>query len=181
MNNFAWVVKMLFWYLALHRHISAVLKVCTNVASSPGSLHRFTGTNQHGYYFREHLYSQTSLKAWDSEEKLAFSLRLLLSHHIAWLAMFLINCGILISLWASAYHPYTTLTTGKWMISWPSEDSSVEVGSTECSCHKKFIKKISCRNQKDVGMGEWSYWLIKFIYKEWKYYCWQSAWTRTTT
>ena len=32
------------------------------------------------------------------------------------------------------------------------------------------IKKISYRNQKDVGMDGWSYWQTKFTYKEWKYY-----------
>ena len=31
MNNFAWAEIMLFGYLALHRHILAVLKVATNV------------------------------------------------------------------------------------------------------------------------------------------------------
>ena len=32
------------------------------------------------------------------------------------------------------------------------------------------MKKISCRNQKDVGMCGRSYWQRKFTYKEWKYH-----------
>ena len=34
----------------------------------------------------------------------------------------------------------------------------------------RIYEKISCRNQKNVGMGGWSYWQTKFTYKEWKYY-----------
>ena len=94
---------------------------------------RFKELYQRGYYFRECLYSQTSLKAWDSKEKPAFLLRLPPSCHIAWLAMFSIDPGILISLYASAHHPYTTLATGEWMIFWSGEDSPVEVRPTECS------------------------------------------------
>ena len=90
----------------------------------------FKGFNQCGYYFREHLYSQINLKAWDREEKQAFSSRLILSSHIARLAMYPIDPGILISLYASAHLPYTTLATGEWMICWPLEDSPVEVRPT---------------------------------------------------
>ena len=100
MNYFVWAAKTLFGYLALHRRISAVLKVSTSME----------------YYFSEHLYSQTSLKAWDSEEKQAFSSRLPLSRHIAILAMYPIDPGILISLYANAHHPYSTQATGEWMI-----------------------------------------------------------------
>ena len=104
-------------------------------SASQAHFSSFKGLHQRGYYFREHLYSQTSLKAWDSEEKQAFSSRLPLSRHIARLATYPIDPGILISLYASAHHPYTTLATGEWMIFWPGEDTPVEVRSTECSRH----------------------------------------------
>ena len=107
----------------------------------------FIGLHKCGYYFREHLYSQISLKAWDSEEKQAFSSRLPLSRHIAQLATYPIDPGILISLYASAHHPYTTLATGEWMIFWPGEDTAIEVGSTECRRHLVFQSSLHVRLQ----------------------------------
>ena len=59
------------------------------------------------------MYGQNSLKVQDSEEKPAFLLRLLLRSHIAQLlAMFSVDPGILLSLYASTLHPHTTLATG---------------------------------------------------------------------
>ena len=121
MNNFAWVAITYF-------RISG---------ASQAYFGRFKGCYQRGYYCRDCLYSQISLKVWDSE-KLAFSSRLPRRHHIAWWGTFSADPGIVISLYASAHHPYTTLATGEWMIFWPSEDSPVEVGPTECSCHLVF-------------------------------------------
>ena len=129
MNNFAWAAKTLFW-------ISG---------ASQAHFGSFKGLNQRGYYLREHLYSQTSLKAWDCKEKQEFSSRLPLSRHIARLATYPIDPGILISLFASAHHPYTTLATGEWMISWPGEDSPVKVRPTECSRHLVFQSSLHVR------------------------------------
>ena len=59
-------------------------------------------------------------------------------YNIAYLvATFSVNPGILIiiSLYASVHHLYTTLATGEWMISWLDENISNDVRSTECSCH----------------------------------------------
>ena len=129
MNNFAWAVKTLFW-----------------ISGAPQAhFGSFKGLYQRGYYCREHLYSQTSLKAWDSEEKQAFSSRLPLSCHIAWLATYPIDPGILISLYTSAHQPYTTLATGQWMIFWPGEDTGVEVRSTECSRYLVFQSSLHVR------------------------------------
>ena len=105
MNNFAWAAITYFRIFG----------------ASQAYFGRFKGCYQCGYYCREHLYSQISLKVWDSEEKQAFSSRLPLSRHFAPLAAFSIVPGIIISLYASAHHPYTTLATGEWMIFWPSE------------------------------------------------------------
>ena len=105
----------------------------------------FKDLYQRRYYFREQLYSQTSLKAWDSEEKLVFSSRLPLRRHIGRLATYPIDPGIVISLYVNAHHLYTTLATGEWMIFWPSEDSLVEVGSTECSRHLVFPVIHACK------------------------------------
>ena len=115
MNNFVWEAKKVFF-------ISG---------TSQAYFGNFKGLYQCRYYFRECLYSQTSLKAWDSKEKLAFLSRLPLSLHIAWLATFSIYPGILISFYASAHHPYTTLATGEWMIFCPGEDSPVEIESAK--------------------------------------------------
>ena len=119
MNNFVWAVIM-------HFRVSG---------ASQAYFGSFKGCYQRGYYCRERLYSQIKLKVWDSEEKPAFSSRLPLRRHIAQWGTFLVNPGILVSLYASAHHPHTTLATGEWMIFWPSEDSLVEVGPTECSRH----------------------------------------------
>ena len=67
---------------------------------------RFEGCYQCGYYCRECLYSQISLKVWDSEEKLAFSSRLPLRRHIARWGTFSVDPSIVVSLYASAHHPY---------------------------------------------------------------------------
>ena len=82
------------------------------------------------YYCRERLYSQISLKVWDSEEKLAFLSRLPLRRDAI-----LYDPGIVVSFYASAHHPHTTKAIDEWTIFWLSEDSPVEVGSTECSRH----------------------------------------------
>ena len=95
MNKFAWAAKTLLW-------ISG--------ASHFGS---FKVLHQCRHYCREHLYSQISLKVRDSEEKSAFPSRLPLSHNIAQLAAISIDSGILVSLCASAHHPYKTLATGE--------------------------------------------------------------------
>ena len=119
MNNFAWAAIMLF-------RISG---------ASQAYFGRFKGCYQRGYYCRERLYSQISLKVWDSEEKLAFSSRLPLRRHIARLGTFSVDPGIVVSFYASAHHPQTTLAIDEWVIFWPREDSPVEVGLTECSRH----------------------------------------------
>ena len=103
------------------------------------------GCYQRGYYCGERLYSQISLKVWDSKEKLAFLSRLPLRRHIAWLGRFSVDPGILVSLHASAHHPYTTLATGEWTIFWPSEYSPVEVGPTECSRHLEIESSLHVR------------------------------------
>ena len=59
--------------------------------------------------------------------------------------MFLVNPGILVNLYASAHHPYTTLATGKWMTFWPSKDSPIKVGCTECSCHLEIPSSLHVR------------------------------------
>ena len=106
--------------LSFHPRCSSI---CLISGLSKAHFGSFEGLHQYGYYFREHLYCQTSLKAWDSEEKPVFSSRMPLSYHIAWLTTYPIAPCILTSLYATAHHPYTTLATGKWMIFWPSEDS----------------------------------------------------------
>ena len=58
----------------------------------------FKGFYQCRYYCKECLCSQTGLKAWDSEEKLAFLLILPLRHHIAQFGTFSVSPGIFLSL-----------------------------------------------------------------------------------
>ena len=99
MNNFVWAAIMLF-------------RISSASQAYFGSLQ---GCYQHVYYCRECLYSQISLKVWDSKEKLAFSSRLPLRRHIAWLGTFSVDPGIVVSFYASAHHPHTTLATGEWM------------------------------------------------------------------
>ena len=67
---------------------------------SQAYLSSFKGFYQQGYYCKGCLcmYGQNSLKVQDSEEKPAFLLRLLLRSHIAQLAMFSVDPGILLSL-----------------------------------------------------------------------------------
>ena len=43
------------------------------------------------------------------------------------------------------HHPYTTLATGEWMIFWLSDDSPVEVGSTECNRHLEIRTSLHVR------------------------------------
>ena len=129
LNNFAWAAKTLFWMTGTSRaHFS-----------------RFKGFYQCRYYFRECLYSLTSLKLETAKKKTAFLSRLPLSRHIAWLATFSIDPDILISLYASAHHPYTTLATDEWIIFWPGEDSPIEVRSTKCSRHLVFQSSLHVR------------------------------------
>ena len=130
MNNFAWAAKMFFFWISGTSQVNF------------GSL---KGSYQCGYYCRERLYSQISLKVWDSEEKLAFLSRLPLRRHIARWGTFSVDPGILVSLYASAHHPYTILAIDEWMIFWLSEDSPVEVGSTECSRHLVFESSLHVR------------------------------------
>ena len=66
----------------------------------------FKGCYQCGYYCKERLYSQISLKVWDSGENWCFLLRLPLRSHIARLGTFSVDPGIFVSLYASA-HPHT--------------------------------------------------------------------------
>ena len=129
MNNFAWAVIMLF-------RISG---------ASQAYFGSFKGCYKRGYYCRERLYSQISLKVWDSEEKLAFSSRLPLRRHIAQLGMFSVDPGIVVSFYASAYHPHTILVIDEWMISWTSKDSAIEVGLTVCSRHLVFTSSLHVR------------------------------------
>ena len=113
MNNFAWAVITLF-------RISSTSQACF------GSL---KSCYQCEYYCREHLYSQISLEVWDSEEKLAFSLRLPLRCHIAQLVgMFSVDPGIVVSFYASTHHPHTTLAIDEWMIFCPSEEVPLKLG-----------------------------------------------------
>ena len=112
---------------------------CKTLLWTSGALQAYFGSlkgcYQCGYYYRECLYSQISWKVRDSKEKLAFSPGLPLKCHIAWLGTFSVDPGIVVSFFASAPHPYTTLAIDEWMIFWLSKDSPVEVGLTECrSC-----------------------------------------------
>ena len=77
--------------------------------------------------------------------KLVFLSKLPLRRHIARWGTFSVEPGILVSLYASAHHPYTTLATSEWMIFWPSEDSHVEVGPTECSRHLEIRSSLHVR------------------------------------
>ena len=129
MNNFAWAAIMLFKF----------------PGTSQAYFGGFKDWYQRGYYCRKRLYSQISLKVWDSEGKLAFSSRLPLRRHIARWGTFSVDPGILVSLYASAHHPYTTLATGEWMIFWPSEDNPIEVGPTECSRHLEIRSSLHVR------------------------------------
>ena len=129
MNNFAWAA-------ITHFRISG---------ASRAYFGRFKGCYQCGYYCRECLYSQISLKVWYSEEKPAFLSRLPLRCHIARSGTFSVDSGIVVSLYASAHHPYTTLATGEWMIIWPREDSRVEIRITECSRHLVFKSSLYVR------------------------------------
>ena len=114
MNNFAWAE-------ITHFRISG---------ASQAYFGKFKGCYQRRYYCRECLYSQISLKVLGSEERLAFSSRLPLRHHIAWLGTFSVDPGIIVSFYASDHHPHTTLVIGEWVIFWPSKDSPFEVRST---------------------------------------------------
>ena len=120
MNNFVWAAKMLF--LDIWRSYFGSLKGCY----------------QRRYYYRECLYCQIRLKVRDSEEKLAFLSRLPLRCHNARLGTFSVDPGIVLSFYASAHHPYTTLAIDEWMILWLSKDIPIEVVSTECSHHLVF-------------------------------------------
>ena len=55
--------------------------------------------------------------------------------YIAWLATFSIDPGILISLYASAHCPYTTLATSEWIISWPGDPMVHRVAAILFSSH----------------------------------------------
>ena len=127
MNKFAWAVNS-FW-------ISG---------TSQAHFCSFKGFYQHGHYCKGYIDNQTRPKTQDSEEKPTFSLKLPLSRHIARLAMFSIDSGILVNLYASARHPHTPVATGEWMIFWPSEDSSIEVRSNECSRHLEIRSIPTC-------------------------------------
>ena len=129
MNNFAWAVKMLFLISGTSRAHFSRFKVCTNM-----------DTTLENVYTVKLACPETPKKNWP-----AFLLRLPLSRHIARLATFSIDPGILISLYASAHHPYTTLATGEWMIFWSGEDSPVKVRSTECSRHLVFQSSLHVR------------------------------------
>ena len=128
MNNFAWAAITHFWISGASQAYFGSLKGCY----------------QRGYYCRECLFSQISLKVWDSEENPAFSSRLPLRCHIARLGTFSVDPGIVVSLYASIHHPYTTQAIDEWMIFWPS-DNPIEVGSTECSCHLVFESSLHVR------------------------------------
>ena len=93
MKNFAWAA-------ITHFRISG---------SSQVHFCSFKGCYQHWYYCRERLYSQISRKLWENEEKPAFLLRLPLRHHIAWFGTFSVDPGHVVSFYANAYHPHTTL------------------------------------------------------------------------
>ena len=131
MNNFVWAVITL-----------ALFRISGASQAYFGSL---KGCYQCGYYCRERLYSQISLKVWDSEEKLVFLLRLPLRHHIAWLGTFSVDPGIIVCFYASTHHPHTTLVIDEWMIFWLSEVSPVEVELTECSRHLVFKSSLLVR------------------------------------
>ena len=116
-------------YLALHKHILAVLKVATNVDTTVENAYTVKSTRKCG----------------TAKKKLTFSSRLRLRCHIARLGTFSVDPSIVVSFCASSHHPYTTLAIDKWMIFWPSKDSPVEVGSTECSCHLVFESSLHVR------------------------------------
>ena len=42
-------------------------------------------------------------------------------------SVFSVDPGILLSLYASAHHPHTTVATGEWIVSWPGKDNPVEI------------------------------------------------------
>ena len=85
--------KRFFGYLALYKSISAVLQASTNADTTVKDVY--------------------TVKLGQKIETVKFSLRLPLSRHIAQLATFSINYGILVGLYASTHHPYTTLVTGE--------------------------------------------------------------------
>ena len=122
MNNFAWEAITLFRIFGASQAYFCSLKGCY----------------QYRYYCRECLYSQISLKVWDSDEKnWRFRWDCLwdtILHDWACLGTFSVYLGIALSFCASAHHSHTTLATGEWMIFWPSKDSPV----TECSRHLVF-------------------------------------------
>ena len=101
-NNFAWAAtsgeKRSLEYLALHKRVSAVLKVCNNADTTV-----------------ENVYIVKSVQKFDTAKKnrTSFSSRLPLRRHFAKLATFSVDPGVLISLYASDYHPYTILATGE--------------------------------------------------------------------
>ena len=87
---------------------SAVLKVFTNTNTSVKTAWKYGTAKKNRRFCRDCL--------WDAIR----------------LAIFSVDPGILLSLWqALNHHPYTTLANGEWMISWPGEESPVEVRSTE--------------------------------------------------
>ena len=117
MNNFAWVATIHFRFSGTSQTYFGSFKDCY----------------QCGYYCREH-YTVKSAQP-ESVRKLPFLSTMPLRCHIARWGTFSVDPGILLSLYASAHHPCTTLATGEWIIFWPSEDSAIEVGPTECSRH----------------------------------------------
>ena len=102
------------------------------------------GCYQRRYYCRE---CQISLKVWDSEKKWRFHRDRLWDAILHDYARFQVDPGIVVSFYASAHHPYTTLAIDEWMIHvfWLSEDSPVEVGSNECSRHLVFKSSLLVR------------------------------------
>ena len=115
MNNYALVAKWILEYLALHKCILADVKASTNADDAVKNIctvktaWKFEIAKKNWQFHRDYL--------WDAILHKYFSNAFKLFKH------------------PSSTH---TLATDEWMISWPGEDSSVEVRSTECSFHFVF-------------------------------------------
>ena len=98
MNNFAWAAKKEhFW-------ISGALQAYFHSLKASNNVHT---TVKNAYI------ANLALKLEKAKKKPAFSSRLPLSRHIVYLATISVNHGILLSFYAGAHDPHTTLAAGE--------------------------------------------------------------------
>ena len=116
MNNYALVAKWILEYLALHKCILADVKASTKCR----------------WCCKEHLYTVKTASKFEIAKK-----NWQFHRDYLWDAILhkYFNNAFKLFKHQSSTH---TLATDEWMISWPGEDSSVEVRSTECSFHFVF-------------------------------------------